>query len=293
MSRPRTPLFGTVNVTTMCNLDCTYCFMQPMAGEYMSASDFARALSELEQSKIFFLNISGGEPFLHPAIGDFLKLAHQKFHHVMTLTNGTCLSSKHIETIDEIIEVHNRFNVQVSLDSIDPIVNSRTRTKSSQAFSNIRKLSSLGANVIVATVVTRHNIDSICRTIEELAGYAKYFHLMTVQDVRLVDGIEADLGVSQLEQDELWREVESLGESLDVRVNTPLNYDGERGCASGAPCMAGFSHIVIDPSLAVRPCDRLVDVVVGSLKNSSLEEIWNSTELHPVLQSELPYCRTH
>lgn len=291
MNRPDTPLFATINVTTVCNLDCKYCFMQPLSGETMAREDYETVLDQLADGNIFFLNISGGEPFMHPEIGDFLRMAHARFEHVMTLTNGTRLLPEHITAISEIVDNKGGFNVQVSLDSNDPAINAKTRTRSRQTLVNIAKLSDIGARIIVATVVTKHNFASVYSTIESLSDYAKYFHLMTVQDVRSVDGIESAYGVSRESEDELWAQLRELADKRDVAINTPMNYEGYRGCATGAPCMAGFSHLVVDPSLAVRPCDRMTDLTVGYLHNTTIDQIWNSPSMRPILESPVPPCR--
>ena len=151
MNRPHSPLFATVNVTTVCNLDCKYCFMQPLSGQNMSRAEYEDVLDKLSDAKIFFLNISGGEPFLHPEICEFLKMAYSRFDHVMTLSNGTCLQPKHLRTIQEIVAIKGGFNLQISLDSTEPAVNALTRTRSMQTLRNIKKLSAIGAHVIVAT----------------------------------------------------------------------------------------------------------------------------------------------
>ncbi len=291
MNRSPRPLFATVNVTTVCNLDCAYCFMQPLSGEHMPRSDYLQVLDQLTRSQVFFVNISGGEPFMHPEIADFLRIAHRKFKHVMTLTNGTRLQSEHVDAIHEILETKGAFTVQVSLDSVDREINAKTRTRSLLTMRNIERLSSIGAHGVVATVVTKHNIGSLCQTIEELSRFTRYFHLMTVQDVRLVDGIEENYGVPREQEDALWMQVQKLAEENDLVVNTPLSYEGFRGCAEGAPCMAAFSHLVIDPSLVVRPCDRLVDVVIGDLRTSTIEDIWNGPAIQPILERSAPLCR--
>ena len=291
MNRPDSPLFATVNVTTVCNLDCKYCFMQPLSWENMSRTEYEDVLDKLAEANIFFLNISGGEPFLHPEICEFLKMAYSRFDHVMTLSNGTCLRPKHLRTIQEIVASKGGFNLQISLDSTEPDVNALTRTRSMQTVRNIKKLSAIGAHVIVATVVTRHNFESVCDTIRQLSPYAKYFHLMTVQDIRSVEGIEEDYGVPREWEDDLWLEVQALADTYGVVINTPMAYEGYRGCAEGAPCMAGFSHLVIDPSLDVRPCDRLTDVTVGNLRDVTIDDVWNSKSMLPVLSSKIPLCR--
>lgn len=72
----------------------------------------------------------------------------------------------------------------------------------------------------------------------------------------------------------------ALRDELGLHIDTPCDDAPERGCAYGAPCMAAFSQLAIDPDLQVRPCDRLVDVFVGDLHRESLAGIWNGHLRH-------------
>jgi MoaA/NifB/PqqE/SkfB family radical SAM enzyme len=162
-----------------------------------------------------------------------------------------------------------------------------------QVLENIQILRDLGAYLIVAIVVTRHNIGYVEESIRNLAGVARHFHLMTVQDVRSVEGIRASYQFAQDREEEFafWHRISRLEEECGVAINTPLKYEGERGCASGAPCMAAFSHLVIDPSLKARPCDRLTDVVIGDLKETSVLGVWHGAGAQKIIESPIPYCK--
>ena len=289
--RPGAPLFATINVTGVCNLACKYCFNQPRAPTHMTRNNFNEIVEQLSDLKVFFVNISGGEPFTHPEISQFLKRVHNVFQHVMLLTNGTILLESHVKTIRKILETKGRFPIQVSLDSIDPDTNTKTRCNSNRTLGNIRYLSSIGTDLIIAMVISRFNIDHVPASILELSQYTRHFHLMSLQDVRTVRGIKAEYGLNNEQLHDFWHRIHSLGVRNGLHINTPLNYDDDEGCATGAPCMAAYSHVVIEPSLAIRPCDRLVDVTIGNLKDSTLKEIWNSESVKPILQGALPFCR--
>lgn len=290
-NRPRSPLFATINVTTACNLNCSYCFLQPRSNEYMCRADFERIVDELASLPVFFINISGGEPFVHPQIADFLRIAHARIQHVMVLTNGTRFTREHFATISDILRSKGAFTLQVSLDAVDADVNALTRGDSDVVLENITRLCGIGAHVIVAMVVTRCNAERVLESIELLSEHTSYFHLMTVQDVRGVDGIEEQYSLPHEREEGLWQRVQTLAAKKNLCVNTPLSYEGYRGCASGAPCMAAFSHVVIDPSLKVRPCDRLTDVVLGDLRESPISAVWDSPTVRLVTECQVPYCR--
>ena len=290
-NRPTAPLYATVNITTVCNLDCAYCFMKPLAGEHMSLPDFKRVVDELADMKIFFLNISGGEAFLHPELTEFLKIVRSTFRHAMILTNGTAFKQEHLEVITDSTDTLGGLSVQVSLDAYDNSINQKTRGKNQAVLNNIKKLYDLDINFSIAMVVTRFNIDSILDSIKTLSRFTKHFHLMTLQNVRKSPLITEKYCVHEQTNQLLWERVNSFANEYNLNINTPTRCERNIGIATGAPCASAFTHLVIDPNLQVRPCDRLTDVVIGNLRQSTLNEIWNSDSVKPIINSSVPYCR--
>jgi MoaA/NifB/PqqE/SkfB family radical SAM enzyme len=272
-------------------MDCAYCYMRPRSNQNMRCRDFERIVDELAALRVFLLIISGGEPFTHPEIEDILRIAYSRLPYVMLLTNGSILTSSHLTTIKEIVRARGELTVQVSIDGVDPIVNDTTRGKTPQIIGNISRLQKAGARVIVGTVITRFNADHIIQLMDTLSPIARYFHFMAVQNSRSDAGVETRLGLELRRQNQVWRQIRDFAREKRLFANTPLDYDVYDGCAAGAPCNAAFTHLVIDPSLSVRPCDRLTDVVIGDLRSSTLAEIWNGEAVRPILESPEPVCR--
>ncbi len=290
-NRPCAPLFVTVNVTTRCNLNCVYCYMQPMSGIDMPQSDFERIVDELADMRVFLLTLSGGEPFLHSNFPEMFRYAHKRFAHVMTLTNGTAMQPCHMDAIRQVLDEKGAVTVQVSLDAIHTHVNALTRAPSQRTLRTIKLLSAMGCQVIVAIVVTRHNVSAVVNTVEAVSEYTRWFHLMTVQDIRAKAGVEHELEAESQSRSLLWAELHVLANIRDLAIHFPTK-NRKAGCATGAPCMAGFSSIVIDPDLIVRPCDRLTDIQLGNLHNTTIAEVWNSAETLAVIRRAEPICRT-
>lgn len=291
-NRPVSPLFATVNVTGICNLNCKYCFFRPRLEHHMVLEEFKTVMDELLEAKVFFVNLSGGEPFTHPLIDDMLRYAHEIFQHVVVLTNGTMIRQSHLETISEIIDIKGGFPVQISLDSIESQINRKTRGGVNVILKTIRTLCELGANIVIAIVLTRFNFNTVIRTIRELSIYSKHFHIMTVQRVRALKGTDAVYGLPKETLNRFWIKIEKMKRHLGLYVETPVDEsDEELGSACGAPCMAGFSHIVIDPDLQVRPCDRCVETFIGNLNHQSLHDIWTGELVKKVITSHIVFCK--
>jgi uncharacterized radical SAM superfamily Fe-S cluster-containing enzyme len=90
VARTRLPV---VTITSACNLDCPICYVHNKnEGAYnMSLVDFRRALTALrrEQGELDIVNLTGGEPTLHPQLLDMLALAKDEgVHRVTVCSNG-------------------------------------------------------------------------------------------------------------------------------------------------------------------------------------------------------------
>lgn len=288
--RPRSPLHVMLNITRVCNLRCPYCYMQPLAGDHMEYGDFERVVDELSEQQVFKLCLAGGEPFAHPKFGAFLSKACSNFPHVTVLTNGTILKRQHEQVIAKLIREGASLTIQVSVDAFNPETNTLTRTRSWKPLRTIQRLRDLGIQVPIAMVVTRFNISDVLPSIAKLSSLTSYFHLIPVQEPRQGNRVLANLAVSQPQLEKLWTDVAQLAMQHHVFISTPRS-SLSGGCATGAPCQAGFTYLVIDPNLDVRPCDRLTDCVIGNLREKQISEIWNSPQVVSLLRLPIPACR--
>lgn len=83
---------GLIEVTTKCNLHCPLCYADAGQGEFVSLEQIEKMMDffqDSENGQAEILQISGGEPTLHPDIIPIIKLAKaKKFKYVMLNTNG-------------------------------------------------------------------------------------------------------------------------------------------------------------------------------------------------------------
>ena len=84
---------GVIEITQNCNMQCPTCFSSSHPGHATSLSlqEIEKAIDTLVEAEgqLEILQISGGEPTVHPQILDILKLARTKnVKHVMLNTNG-------------------------------------------------------------------------------------------------------------------------------------------------------------------------------------------------------------
>ena len=87
-----------VTITSACNLDCPICYVHNKNDDayHMSVGEFDRILAHLREehgAELDIVNLTGGEPFMHPRLWDFLEHAQAAgIHRVTVCSNGLKLA---------------------------------------------------------------------------------------------------------------------------------------------------------------------------------------------------------
>ncbi|MDD5054734.1 MAG: radical SAM protein [Candidatus Peribacteraceae bacterium] len=114
---------GLIEVTNACDLRCPMCYAASGDGEFLPMETIERMMdayidSEFEPPEI--LQISGGEPTLHPHILDIIDLGKKKgFKYVMLNTNGLRLA-KDEEFVKQLAAFNGGFEVYLQFDGFSP-----------------------------------------------------------------------------------------------------------------------------------------------------------------------------
>jgi MoaA/NifB/PqqE/SkfB family radical SAM enzyme len=87
------PWFFVISPTAKCNLTCVGCY----AGNYNKEEDLSyelvdRILNEAKDLGIYFITVSGGEPFMWPHLLDIFEKHHDMFFQIYT--NGTMITKE-------------------------------------------------------------------------------------------------------------------------------------------------------------------------------------------------------
>lgn len=112
---------GLIEITTACNLECPLCYAQAGKGEFLPIQTIEKMMDffqESEGNNAEILQISGGEPTLHPQIIDILKLAKsKKFKYVMLNTNGLKIAEDE-SFVSELQQFIGGFEVYLQFDGL-------------------------------------------------------------------------------------------------------------------------------------------------------------------------------
>ena len=139
-----------------CNLRCSYCTVSSSptaARREISPPVFKRLIDEATALGFKQVFLTGGEPFLLPAIISMLEYSLRRLPTVI-LTNGTLLNGRRM---DKLVQLRNQpLTMQVSIDSADPKVNDHYRGPGAwqKAFKGIVSLVENGFAVKVGATAT-------------------------------------------------------------------------------------------------------------------------------------------
>jgi len=74
-----------VNLTSRCNMNCNFCYMEGREEDDMKLEYFEEVCKQLPHRVVF--RIAGGEPTIHPQFFDFIRIA-KKYHHLPTIVSN-------------------------------------------------------------------------------------------------------------------------------------------------------------------------------------------------------------
>lgn len=95
-----------VEITNICNLNCSFCSKDNKAKKFLSVSEFETILNKInDYTDYLYLHVKG-EPLMHPALDDILKLCNKYNKKVNITTNGTLLSKRDILIKNKVRQVN-------------------------------------------------------------------------------------------------------------------------------------------------------------------------------------------
>ncbi len=160
-----------LNLTARCNLSCLHCFGDYGHIEELSIRQWKEIIDDLALNKIFYINITGGEPTQYPYFEEFIDYLGKKKMFFILTTNGI-FSKKIMKTILKNKEY--LINVKISLDGYDAKSNGFLRKKANMSSENlfsktintIKQFNKNSIPVSISTVLHSRNIKNLCNFID-------------------------------------------------------------------------------------------------------------------------------
>jgi MoaA/NifB/PqqE/SkfB family radical SAM enzyme len=301
----RAPFTVCLWLTDFCNLACKYCYAMPFSGRYMETERLLRLVEECIGLGVFDLTIAGGEPLLHPNILDVISHSVNGGMRVGLLTNGLGLNRKMRDELERRTNNKN-FIVQISLDSVDPEINDRTRGNTRSVVENINAMKDSSLDLQIACVINKLNVKTAHHIIRTFYPIVKRYHFLNIQ--RTEQALKhPELLLDEHECFEFWMHLNEYRKQfpedlflpslrVQMRAGGIANIEPEFNVFDKASfdcqaCSAGWTHINIDCDFNMLGCDIAKDFTyMGNLRDQSFSEVWNSEQAATVRNSPYPAC---
>lgn len=166
------------HVTGLCNLRCRHCWQSADIGESLKREDEKLGIVSpgdleyvLRKAKPLGLNcvkFTGGEPFLHPRIMEYLEVADREGLSVGIETNGTLIEEERVKQLQEIKQLF----VAVSLDGASAQIHDRFRGVAgtyNRTMAAIERMTRANISVQIIMSLYRENVNSL-RDVVRLAN---------------------------------------------------------------------------------------------------------------------------
>ena len=276
-------LNGTVIVTYRCNARCSMCnrYKAPSKPEEEISIETIKKLP-----KMYFTNITGGEPFIRTDLKDIVRELYKKSDRIVISTNGFFT--------DRIVDLCKEFpqiGIRISIEGLEQTNNEIRGLQNGyqRGYGTLKKLREMGMKDVgfgmtvqdknAPDLVPLYKISNEMGMEFATASLHNSFYFVEAKNIIHDRPMVA-------------KNFENLVNEL-LRSNSPkkwfrayfnhglINYI--YGQKRLLPCDMSFDTFFIDPYGDVMPCNGTKDKeVMGNLNNQTWDELWNSPEAEKV-----------
>lgn len=278
-----------IEITSHCNRCCPYCYNDSgLNGTYINEKVFYDLVDSCVKNNVKNITISGGEPFLHPGIYDFINYANKRNIHTLIITNLSLVSS------DKIIELLKAGNsVQITLDFPDER-NDITRGKGSfnLTYQLLQKLKEqkLQKGVVLRMNVSKQNINYIQDMIEfslKLNLKEIVFSLLAKsgRSYKYQYVLDYNEDIDILSQYVIF--LQNKKRDLKQKINITYNeLENQRGCIIFSEEKSLQCVPRVDPKGDVYFCSFFMgkENSIGNIKDEKIDKIINSEKMHDFIK---------
>jgi len=257
----------------------------------LTGKEWDTVFKDLVTNNVFYVNISGGEPTVHPDIIEiFDSLKNHQLHFILTTNGlfGSKILSKIVELEDLLI------GLKISLDGPDYLSNGYIRRdvkkqineqEFNRTLKNLRTLKENGIPFTIATCIHKGNINKMhvmMNLVLDLEPVSWYISTISTSG-RSFDNLEIFASDSELEKSK-WDEIKRVCAENNIFVNyidMPSASAKKKESKFFYECPAARSFCEINSDGLVSPCP-LARVNIPSkylkfenIRDKSIKDIWN------------------
>lgn len=276
-------LNGTVIVTYRCNAHCSMCnrYKSPSKPEEEITIETIKKLP-----KMYFTNITGGEPFLRTDLKDIVRELRKKSDRIVISTNGFFTDS-----IIDLCKEFKDIGIRISIEGLEQTNNEIRGLQDgfNRGYNTLKKLVEMGIkDVGFGMTVQDRNADDL------------------VPLYKISDNMHMEFATASLHNSFYFVETKNIikdrpmvAQNFENLINEMLLSNSPKkwfrayfnhglinyiyGQERLLPCDMSFDTFFIDPYGDVMPCNGTKDKeVMGNLNNQTWNEIWNSSNAESV-----------
>jgi radical SAM protein with 4Fe4S-binding SPASM domain len=281
------PILVDFQITERCGMGCPQCYASSVVKGYdASWEHVTMAVSQMREAGVCQVALGGGEPVLHPRLGDMLELIRDNGMVPNITTTGVGMSDELMQSMKR-----NCGAVAMSLEG----VHDRFAIRRKQGFANFIKVSEKFRQADIPL----DDIVDFCLTIEPLYGVVFLAHKPAGR------ATSYDQPLAGLSHPSVHMKVRNAVKKLlaHTRVGfdccfTPavVGIERELGFATGTiieGCSATRSGVGLTPRLDVVPCTFLADRPIGNLQEKSLIDIWRDSSAGKFRSAMVTHSKAH
>ena len=283
-------LNGTVIVTYRCNARCTMCnrYKAPSKPDEEISIDIIKKLP-----KMYFTNITGGEPFIREDLADIVRELYKKSDRIVISTNGF-FTDRIIKLCEEFPNV----GIRISIEGLEE-TNNKIRGLDdgfNKGYSTLKKLVEMKhPDVGFGMTVQDANAKDLVALYEKSNELNMEFATASLHNsfyfVEAKNIIKDRMMVAKEFEKLINRLLESNSPKKWFRAyfnHGLINYI--YGQKRLLPCDMAFDTFFIDPYGDVMPCNGTKDKeVMGNLNTQTWDELWNSEQADKV-REKVRHC---
>ncbi|MDR1818920.1 MAG: radical SAM protein, partial [Methanobrevibacter sp.] len=271
-----------------CNYKCKHCYnnCEPDKNErYIDKDKIMTVLNQLREIGVLAIELTGGEPFLHPNFEEIIMHCLKLFNIVAVITNGSLITEKFLKSLNE---HRHKLSFQVPLHSVDSSYmddfcgNKDSFMNSEKA---IKLLTKYGFLTRVGMIITPENINSMVDTAmfaQSFIAKNSTFNEKSYSTLFFAFSVVIPVGRSNLfkniiiESEEVFGEMQNNLKICDERFgdfiykDDPKIYDDQH-------CGVGVTSITIDNSGDLKLCVMCPTIKNwGNIFNEDLRNIFSN-----------------
>lgn len=161
----------SLNVTATCNQNCIYCEIgkgiESKSNYILTKEDVFWIIDEMEKAQIPKLSMNGGEPFLFYPIFEVVKYAASKKIKTTITSNGMTIFKLPESSLKILQKAGTEINI--SIDSFDPEINTKTRGSANaleNAIQSIQRLQDFGVPLLILVAISKYNFKTLTDTVK-------------------------------------------------------------------------------------------------------------------------------